>query len=305
MNNDIAIKGIFKNNTLSSNQVEFCILSDVHIASKDRNDYVFSDNGTPLSCEAYMLKILCENIKYSAQRRAFYDNKHYLIFLGDIVNGGECGYFDCYNSYAYKYLIETIIPWLYTGNILYFAGNHDRSAKLFSDLAKFPKKSVIETIEDSTRRDFLYTKCGIIFEHGNKFDYLCNGKNFLGLMGDFASNIVVSACSQNMEDVLRGRSFYYNHSSDNSIRMIPKDTEIKTMNNECRRVANGALRLLSKHSDYCHTIVCGHTHQHPVKVVVNDNGYTLTYYNTGKFARDAWLNLTVEQTDVGKWKLVE
>ena len=46
------------------------------------------------------------------------------------------------------------------------------------------------------------------------------------------------------------------------------------------------------------TIVCWHTHKHQAKVTVNDNWNKLFYYNTGKFARDALLNLTVEKTDV-------
>lgn len=304
-------KGIFSKPSLNDNQVEFCIVSDVHIANdatdkkKARNDYVFDANGNPLSGEAYMLKRFCDKITVSGENRQLYDGKHILILLGDIINGGECGYFDCYNSYAYKLLHKTIEPWLYTGNILYFAGNHDKSAKFYSTVAKFPRQSVIETIEEGSKKDNLFTKCGIIFEHGHKFDCLCTGKNLLGLMGDFASDIVVNLCNPNLEDLLRGRSYYTDHSADNSIRTIPKDTRIKSMNSECRRVANGALKLLSKHENDCHTIICGHTHQNPVTATVNDNGHKLTYINTGKFSRDGYLNVVAEQNKDGKWHLIE
>ena len=310
MSNDIT-KGLFSNPLLNENQVEFCVVSDVHIANdktdkkKSRNDYVFNDKGEPLSGEAYMLKRFCEKIQLSGENRQFYDGKHILVLLGDIVNGGECGYFDCYNSYAYKLLQQTLEPWLYTGNILYFAGNHDKTAKFYSTICKFPRNSVIETIEHASRKEKMFTKCGIIFEHGHKFDCLCTGKNLLGLMGDFASDVVVNLCTPDLEDLLRGRDYYRDHSADNEIRIAPKDTKVKSMNSECRRVANGALKMLSKNTDDCHTIICGHTHQSPVKIVVNDNGHRLTYYNTGKFSRDGFLNVIAEQSSNGKWHLIE
>ena len=297
-------EGIFTKPTLKDNQEEFCIVSDVHIACGKRNDYVFSDNGNPLSGEAYMLKRFCDKIKISGESREFYDDKHHLILLGDIINGGECGYFDCYNSPAYKLLQRTLDPWLYTGNILYFAGNHDKQAKFYNTVAKFPRLSVIETVEDGSRKDKLYKTCGIIFEHGHKFDCLCTGKNLLGLMGDFASDVVVNLCTPDLEDLLRGRDYYRDHSDDNSIRIIPKETRIKSMNSECRRVANGALKLLSKNKD-CHTIICGHTHQSPVHAQVKDNGRVLHYYNTGKFSKDGCLNIIVEKDDNGNWHLSE
>ena len=299
--------GIFtkKSLELESNQIEFAICSDIHIASDDgRNDYVFTDEYKPLSGEAYMLDQFCTQIEISGNNGAFYDGKHKLILLGDVING-ENGYFNCYNSKAYKRLLKSIGQWLNTENIIYVAGNHDKSAKFYSTVAKFPKQSVVETIEEGSRKDKLFTKGGIIFEHGHKFDCLCTGKNLLGLMGDFASDVAVNLCSPDMEDLFRGRRFYIDHSADNEIRTVPKDTRIKSMNSECRRVANGALKLLSKHSDECHTIICGHTHQNPVKAVVNDNGKRLVYINTGKFCRDGYLNIVTEQDENGKWHLVE
>lgn len=297
-------KGIFSQRTLKDNQVEFCIVSDIHIAYGKRNDYVFDKNGNPQSGEAYMLKKFCERIKFSGENRDFYDNKHILILLGDVVNGGECGYFNCYNSDAFKILHSALEPWLYTGNILYFAGNHDKQAKFYNTVSHFPRQSVIETIDPASRKEKTFIKCGILFEHGHKFDCLCTGKNLLGLMGDFASNVVVNLCSPNLEDLLRGRSYYYNHSNDNSPRTIPKDTTVKSMGKEDRRVANGALKMLSKYPE-CHTIICGHTHQSPVHAQVKDKDRVLQYYNTGKFARDAWINILVEQDSNGKWDLVK
>jgi UDP-2,3-diacylglucosamine pyrophosphatase LpxH len=123
-------------------------------------------------------------------------------------------------------------------------------------------------------------------------------------MGDIASNLVVSFCSPDLEDLLRGRSYYSDHSADNCIRTIPKESEIKSMNSECKRVANGALKMLSKHPE-CHTIICGHTHQRPVHVAVNDSGRRLHYYNTGKFSKDLCMNILVEQDSKGTWSLVE
>ena len=302
MNNEIE-NGVFSKESLNNNQIEFCILSDVHIAHGKRNDYVFSSDFKPESGEAFMLKKLCDKIKWSGEHRQFYDGKHILILLGDIINGGECGYFDCYNSDAYKLLQRTVAPWLYTGNILYFAGNHDREAKFYNSVAKFPRSGVIETIEHASRKEKIYSKCGILFEHGNKFDCLCSGKNFLGLMGDIASDIVVNFCSPDLEDLLRGRDYYSDHSTDNSIRAIPSEKELRSMTKENRRVANGALKMLSKHKE-CHTIICGHTHQRPVHIVVNDNGRPLHYYNTGKFSRDGYINILVESDDDGNWKLL-
>lgn len=308
--NDIT-KGIFSRPSLNDNQIEFCIVSDVHIANdatdkkKARNDYVFDSHGNPLSGEAYTLKRFCDKITISGENRQLYDDRHVLVLLGDIINGEECEYFECYNSYAYKLLHKTIEPYLSYGNVIYIAGNHDKNAKFYNTVAKFPRKSVIETIDSSSRKEYIFKKCGIIFEHGHKFDCLCTGKNFLGLMGDFASDVVVNLCSPNLEDLLRCRSYYTDHSTENSLRTIPKDTRIKSMNSECRRVANGALKLLSKHDNDCHTIICGHTHQSPVTAVVYDNGHKLTYINTGKFSRDGYLNVVAEQSEDGKWHLIE
>lgn len=296
--------GIFTNKELNDNQTEFCVVSDIHIANGKRNDYVFSENMSPISGEAYVLKRFCDKILLSGKMGHFNDGKHILIFLGDIVNGGECGYFDSYNSPAYKLIKSSVEPWLYTGNILYFAGNHDKQAHFYSTMTGFPRKSVIETIEEASRKEKIFKKCGIIFEHGNKFDCLCNGKTFLGLMGDFASSIVANLCTPDVEDLLRGRSFYCDHSDENEMRIVPKDTKVKSMNNECRRVANGALKLLSKNKD-CHTIICGHTHQSPVKISVNDSGRVIKYINTGKFAKDGYLNVISEQDGNGNWHLVE
>lgn len=75
---------------LNNNQIEFAIVSDIHIArDKDkRNDYVFDDNMNPLSGEAYMLQKFCDKIKASGEAGHFYDTKHRLILLGDVINGG-------------------------------------------------------------------------------------------------------------------------------------------------------------------------------------------------------------------------
>ena len=300
--------GIFKHENIRSNQAEICVLSDVHIANdaaeklKARNDYVFSDEGEPLSAEAYMLDVLCKKITVSGNRGLFNDGKHVLVFLGDIING-ECGYFNCYNSYAYKHLLESIKPWLHTGNIVYVAGNHDKEAKFYRSMVKFPSKSIIETVEASTRTDKIFSKWGIILEHGHKFDCLCTGKTLLGLMGDFASNIVVNLCSPELEDFLRGRGYYNTHSDENNILTIPQGTVISKMNSECRRVANNALGFLSKHRNEYHTIICGHTHQDPVTIQVEDKGCILTYINTGKFAKNGYLNILTENRR-GNWCLV-
>lgn len=300
MNNGIFSK---KSLELKNNQIEFAICSDIHIASDDgRNDYVFTDEYKPLSGEAYMLDQFCTQVEISGNNGAFYDCKHKLIFLGDVING-ENGYFDCYNSRAYKRLLKAISPWLNTENIIYVAGNHDKTVKFYSTVAKFPRKSVVETIDYRTKQNYFYSEGGIIFEHGNKFDCLCSGKTILGMMGDFASNVVVNLCSPNLEDWFRGRSYYNDHGADNSIRMNPANAVIKTMNSECRRVANGALKLLSQHSE-CHTIICGHTHQDPVRISVNDKGRNLLYLNTGKFSRDGYLNVIVEQNDNGSWRMI-
>jgi UDP-2,3-diacylglucosamine pyrophosphatase LpxH len=300
--------GIFTKTSLelNNNQIEFCIVSDIHIArDKDnRNDYVFNDKGLPLSGEAYTLKRFCDRVTYSGEQGHFYDTKHRLILLGDVINGGECGYFDCYNSYAYKLLQSTLSPWLNTGNIIYVPGNHDKTAKFYSTIAKFPRKSIVETIDYRTKKNYFYSEGGIIFEHGNKFDCLCSGKNLIGMMGDIASIAAVNLCSPDLEDLLRGRKFYIDHDyNDNSIRTTPKEDAISNMNLECKRVANGALSMLNDHPE-CHTIICGHTHQRPIKITLNESGRELTYINTGKFVRDGCINVISEQTKDYRWHLI-
>ena len=168
-------EGIFSSENLPQNAVEFCVVSDIHIAndekdvsrsftSQSRNDYVFANNRTqtPISGEAYTLKRFCEKINWSGRLGHFDDGKHVLVLLGDVING-ECGYFASYNSVAYKMLSSSFMPWVYSGNIIYVAGNHDKDARFYSPLTNFPRLSVIEDT---------YERCGIIFKHGHQFDFL-------------------------------------------------------------------------------------------------------------------------------------
>ena len=149
-------EGIFSSEKLAPNVVEFCVISDVHIAndesnksrvfsSQSRNDYVFASNRTqtPISGEAYTLKRFCEKVNWSGRLGQFDDGQHVLVLLGDIING-ECGYFASYNSVAYKMLSSSFLPWVHTGNIFYVAGNHDKEAKFYSTLTNFPRKQVVE-----------------------------------------------------------------------------------------------------------------------------------------------------------------
>lgn len=315
-------EGIFSSEKLPPNTVEFCVISDVHIANDEgdtsrsftaqsRNDYVFANNRTqtPISGEAYTLKRFCEKVNWSGRLGQFEDGQHVLVLLGDIING-ECGYFASYHSAAYKMLSSSFLPWVHTGNIIYVAGNHDRDAKFYSTLTNFPRLSVKEDE---------FTKCGIIFKHGHQFDFLCNGKNAIGLLGEFASNVVVKLFPPNVEDVMRGRDFYYDHSDTNSkrdLRSLPEQATLQTMSSENKRVANGALSELRKRSSFgsssssssgkYHTIICGHTHQSPIRIDIGaGTGGRLSYFNTGKFAKDGYLNVVAKLVDAGTdtWEL--
>lgn len=301
-------EGIFSSENLPQNAVEFCVVSDIHIAndekdvsrsftSQSRNDYVFANNRTqtPISGEAYTLKRFCEKINWSGRLGHFDDGKHVLVLLGDVING-ECGYFASYNSVAYKMLSSSFMPWVYSGNIIYVAGNHDKDAKFYSTLTNFPRLSVIEDT---------YERCGIIFKHGHQFDFLCNGKNAIGLLGEFASNAVVKLFPPDIEDIMRGRDFYYDHSSSNSkrdLRSLPEQATLQTMSSENKRIAAGALKFLRKSKSKQHTIICGHTHQSPIQIT--ENG--LTYINTGKFAKDGYLNVVakLKYPETDTWELL-
>jgi UDP-2,3-diacylglucosamine pyrophosphatase LpxH len=303
-------EGIFSSEKLAPNTVEFCIISDVHIANDEgdtsraftkqsRNDYVFASNRaqTPISGEAYTLKRFCEKVNWSGRLGHFDDGQHVLVLLGDIING-ECGYFASYHSTAYKMLSASFLPWVHTGNVIYVAGNHDKDARFYSTLTNFPRLSVVE---DG------FTKCGIIFKHGHQFDFLCNGRNAnvgglnIGILGEFASNVVVKLFPPDIEDIMRGRGFYYDHSSTNSkrdLRSLPEQATLQTMSNENKRVVNGAFAELRKQKS-CHTIVCGHTHQSPIRIDLEEpkTGRHMTYFNTGKFAKDGYLNVVAKLVD--------
>lgn len=306
-------EGIFSSEKLAPNVVEFCIISDVHIAndegdtsraftSQSRNDYVFANNRTqtPISGEAYTLKRFCEKVNWSGRLGHFDDGQHILVLLGDIING-ECGYFASYHSAAYKMFSSSFLPWVYTGNIIYVAGNHDKDAKFYSTLTNIPHKQVVENG---------FTKCGIIFKHGHQFDFLCNGRNAIGMLGEFASKAVVKLFPPDIEDIMRGRDFYYDHSSTNSkrdLRSLPEQATLQTMKSENKRVANGAFEELRKHKD-CHTIICGHTHQSPIRIDLEESktGRHMTYFNTGKFAKDGYLNVVVKlkYPETNTWELM-
>lgn len=305
---------IFSNLYESRNRkfVEFCIVSDLHIGADEeklgrslstssRQDYVFADNKirSALSGEAHTLKRFCQKIISTGKSGLFDDNLHKLIFLGDLING-ECGYFSSYHSTAYKMLLSSILPWIHTGNIIYITGNHDKDAKFYSNMTGFPRQSIIEgEYEDS----------GVIFTHGHKFDFLCDGTGFLGKMGDFASKFVTKLCNPNVEDLLRGREYYYVHDQSNKTRDqsdrakgLSPQSDMSDWSIESRRVAKGAMSRIQKESKF-HTIVCGHTHQSPVRLDFGEKHYI----NSGKFARDGFLNVVCREVsaDFGAWELVE
>lgn len=310
-------EGIFSNDKLADNEVEFCVFSDVHIANDDgdvsrsltnqgRNDYIFANNKTwtPISGEAYTLKRFCEKVNWSGRCGHFDDGKHVAVFLGDIING-ECGYFASYNSIAYKMLSSAFMPWFDTGNIVYVPGNHDREARFYSVMTNFPRKCIVEE---------QYERCGIIFKHGHQFDFLCNGKSLLGMSGEIASNVVVKLFSPKTEDLLRNRGVYHDKDSSNHIRdlhSLPQYATLQTMSNENKRVAENAMKELVRRSagdsknPPMHTIVCGHTHQAPVMIQMR-NSRLLTYFNTGKFAKDGYINIRVrcKYPDLNVWELV-
>lgn len=307
-------EGIFSSEKLQKNVVEFCVVSDIHIANDEadssraftkqgRNDYVFSNNRTqtPISGEAYTLKRFCEKVNWSGRLGHFTDGQHVLVLLGDIING-ECGYFSSYNSIAYKMLSSSFMAWLNTGNIVYVAGNHDEEARFYSNMTNFPHKLVMD-------KEHPFTKCGVIFKHGHEFDCLCNGKNLLGLTGKFASSVVVKLFPPDMEDLMRGRDFYYNHSDENrmrNLRSLPEQATLQTMTGENRRIADGALKFLVDRGRDFHTIVCGHTHQSPIQINLNvDSTRKFTYINTGKFARDGYIRFRTKQLPCGTWTLSE
>lgn len=295
--------GLFLKEELGDNEVEFCVVSDIHIANDDsnvartltdgRNDYVFARNRTisPISAEAYTLKRFCEKLKYSGDVGHFDDDKHVLVLLGDVING-ECGYFASYNSVAYRLLVSVMSSFMAKGNIVYVNGNHDKNAAFYCSITQFPKKFIMEN----------YERCGVRFEHGHRFDCLCNGEDFLGLMGDFASAAAVKLLSPNVEDLVRMREYYHQHSDSNSVRQkietqneVPNDWSL-----ENKRVANGALNWLKSRTDL-HTIVCGHTHQSPTHI----KAAGLNYINSGKFVRDIGVNFVCRKDADDKWSLTE
>ena len=304
-------EGIFSCEKLPTNTVEFCVVSDIHIAndesntsrlfsSQSRNDYVFAKNKsqTPISGEAYTLKRFCERVMWSGRLGQFDDGQHVLVLLGDVING-ECGYFASYNSAAYRMLSSSFLPWVRTGNVIYVAGNHDKEAKFHSEMTNFPHRFVMENE---------YSKCGIVFRHGHQFDKFCNGRNALGMLGEFASNVVVKLFPPNVEDIMRGRQVYQNHSDSNRLRDMRSLTEqasILTMSGENKRIAEGALNELKKRSN-CHTIICGHTHQNPVRIDVRKSNGTLTYINSGKFAKDGYVNVVakLKYPETDTWELL-
>lgn len=299
-------EGIFSTPSLPSGVVEFCVVSDIHIANDEpssraftnqaRNDYVFAKNKTqsPISGEAYTLKRFCEKINYSGRLGNFDDGRHKLILLGDIVNG-ECGYFSSYKSAAYKMLSASFLPWVHTGNIIYVCGNHDKEAKFYSVMTNIPRKFIYENG---------YSEAGVEFRHGHEFDFLCNGRNVLGMMGDFASSAVVKLFSPYVEDLMRGRQFRHDKSDLNKVpdlRGLPSQATLQNMSGEAKRVAQNAIEYLSKYGS-SHTIVCGHTHQSPVRIDIRDKHYI----NSGKFAKNGYINVRskLRYPELGVWELV-
>ena len=307
--------GIFSGNKLGRNEAEMCVISDVHIGSGERNDYVFGGKAgaqtSPVSGEAYTLRRFCEKVTESGRLGELSDGRHKLVLLGDIVNG-ECGYFASYNSPAYRMLMSSFLPWVQEGNVIYIKGNHDKEAELFSPhMTGFPKKFVVDELDCG----------GVIFEHGHQFDPLCDGKSLVGMMGSAASSLAVRLLSPDVEDLVRGRKFYHDHSQGNGLRSIPNLSGLsgssETESNDSRNVRCGAalrIKKLRKQEDFelangltnerhC-AIVCGHTHQRPVEIV-DDSYVKLSYFNSGKFARDGYILIRTKYNDrYGAWELV-
>jgi UDP-2,3-diacylglucosamine pyrophosphatase LpxH len=109
-------------------------------------------------------------------------------------------------------------------------------------------------------------------------------------MGDLASEFVTNLCSPALEDLFRGREFYEVHDRSNLKRIGSESISRSRLSQSDRMLMKAALND-ARNSDGCHTAICGHTHQKPMWY----NSGQMNYINTGKFARDGFLNVVVRR----------
>lgn len=274
---------LFSSPILPIDQLEIAVVSDIHIASGDRNDYEYK-NEYPISGEAKTLEKLCRIIR-SANCTAGY----YIVILGDMING-ECGYWSSMKTTAFRHLMDAMTPWFESRRGFIVLGNHDVQLKQYIGAfgARIPTECVIPNSS--------YLNIGgTIMLHGNQFDWRCSGKRPFGMLGDIASLAVTTLLPPALEDVLRGREFEYTRNELNKTRNVGMAT-LAEMKSEDYNVANGALKFLKdlqSDNPNVHTVICGHTHQRPVQITAAHG----RYINAGKFVKDGIVNVRASITN--------
>lgn len=278
---------LFSSPILPIDQLEIAIVSDIHIASGDRNDYEYK-NDYPISGEAKTLEKFCRIIQ-SASCTAGY----YIVILGDTING-ECGYWSSMKTTAFKHLMNAMRPWFESRRGFVILGNHDIQLKQYIG-AYSEGGSPIPTECIISNHSYLNIG-GTIMLHGNQFDWRCTEKRgTIGMLGNIASLAVTTLLPPALEDVLRGREFEYTKNELNKTRNVGLAT-LAEMKSEDYNVASGALtflKTLQADNPNVHTVICGHTHQRPVQI----NAPHGRYINAGKFAKDGIVNVRASVTN--------
>lgn len=276
------IMTLFSSPILPIDQLEIALVSDIHIASGDRNDYEYK-NEYPISGEAKTLEKLCRTIQLASCSAGYY-----IVILGDTING-ECGYWSSMKTTAFKHLMAAMRPWFESRRGFIILGNHDIQLKQYIGAYRLPNGAPIPTECIIPNTSYLNIG-GTIMLHGNQFDWRCTGKRgTAGMLGDIASLAVTTLLPPALEDVLRGREFEYTRGELNKTRNVSMAT-LAEMNSENYAVANGALKFLKDlqtDNPNVHTVICGHTHQKPVQISAPHG----RYINAGKFSKDGIVNV--------------
>lgn len=271
---------LFSPNILPIDELEIAVVSDIHIASGDRNDYEYKRH-YPISGEAKTLEKFCRLIELAQQCSTV---GRYIVILGDTLNG-ECGYWSAIKTQAFTRLKSALKPWFDNRHAFIVLGNHDIEAKRYLPAAGIDPECVVPNTT------FLNIG-GLIFMHGNQFDWRCNGKRPWGMLGDIASRAATTLLPPAIEDLIRGREYEFCKDSSNRPRDIrfgiPSTATLAEMKTENFNVASGALEFLESVGT-AHTIMCGHTHQTPIQI----EHHPLRYINAGKFAKDGIVNVRV------------
>lgn len=178
-----------------------------------------------------------------------------LFLLGDIIDIKELQ-----RKWRWKHtdteVIHKIVKIAGKKNVIYITGNHERG---FFD--NFPS----DVLPVKFRKEYIYNKMLLI--HGDQFDNIIGRWKWLYTLGDWGYNLSIAT-----DGWLKWFGFELRISKKLK-HMVKKSVNYLSNFHE-------AACMYAKYNN-CHTVICGHTHQHDIRKIKD-----IRYVNCGDLRQD-------------------